>query len=110
MDIKNTNRENKSKKIFILYSLIVLGFILFLGAMLLTTLKPRDLPSLYTKESSKAIRGSIISADGFHIASTVKLYKAVVNTYYIDPKKRDLFIELFSIYSEIDAKEIREKI
>ncbi|PNV84044.1 MAG: penicillin-binding protein 2 [Sulfurimonas sp.] len=110
MNNKNKNRENKSKKIFILYSLIVLGFLLFLGAMLITTLKPRDLPSLYTKESSKAIRGSIISADGFHIASTIKLYKAVVNTHYIDPKKRELFIELFSIYSGIDAKEIKEKI
>ncbi|TKI71165.1 penicillin-binding protein 2 [Sulfurimonas crateris] len=110
MNNQNANTENKSKKIFILYSLIVLGFLLFLGVMLLTTLKPRDLPSLYTKESSKAIRGSIISADGFHIASTVKLYKAVVNTHYIDPKKRDLFIELFSIYSGIDAKEIKKKI
>jgi len=110
MNNQNKNRENKSKKIFILYSLIVLGFLLFLGAMLITTLKPRDLPSLYTKESSKAIRGSIISADGFHIASTIKLYKAVVNTHYIDPKKRELFIELFSIYSGIDAKEIKEKI
>ncbi|MFA7610424.1 MAG: penicillin-binding protein 2 [Sulfurimonas sp.] len=108
--MNNQNRENKSKKIFILYSLIVLGFLLFLFVMLIATLKPRDLPSLYTKESSKATRGSIISADGFHIASTVKLYKAVVNTHYIDPKKRELFIELFSIYSGIDAKEIREKI
>ncbi|MDT8339442.1 MAG: penicillin-binding protein 2 [Sulfurimonas sp.] len=110
MNNKNTNKENKSKKIFILYSLIVFGFLLFLSVMLLTTLKTRDLPSLYTKESSKAVRGSIISADGFHIASTVKLYKAVVNTHYIDPKKRELFVELFSIYSGIDAKEIREKI
>ncbi|MBE0514214.1 penicillin-binding protein 2 [Sulfurimonas sp.] len=110
MNSKNTNKENKSKKIFILYSLLVLGFLLFLSVMLLTTLKTRDLPSLYTKESSKAVRGSIISADGFHIASTAKLYKAVVNTHYIDPKKRELFVELFSIYSGIDAKEIREKI
>ena len=110
MNNQNANTENKSKKIFILYSLIVLGFLLFLIVMLLTTLNPRDLPSLYTKESSKAVRGSIISADGFHIASTVKLYKAVVNTHYIDPKKRELFTELFSIYSGIDAKEIKEKI
>lgn len=110
MNNQNANTENKSKKIFILYSLIVLGFLLFLVVMLLTTLNPRDLPSLYTKESSKAVRGSIISADGFHIASTVKLYKAVVNTHYIDEKKRDLFVELFSIYSGIDAKEIKEKI
>lgn len=102
--------QNKSKKIFLLYSLIVLGFIIFLGVMLITTLKYRDLPSLYTKESSKATRGSIISADGFHIATTVKLYKAIVNSYYIDPQKKELFIELFSIYSGIDASEIEDKL
>ena len=103
------NNQSKSKKIFLLYSIIVLGFLIFLSVMLLIMLKPRDLP-LYTKESSKAVRGSIISADGFHIATTVKLYKAVVNTYYIDPDKKSLFIELFSIYSGIDAKEIKQKI
>jgi len=104
------NNQNKSKKITILYALLVAGFLLFLAVMLITTLKPRDLPSLYTKNTSKAARGSIISADGFHIATTVKLYKAIVNTYYIDEKKKDLFIKLFSIYSEIDAKEIEQKI
>ncbi|MFA5235025.1 MAG: penicillin-binding protein 2 [Sulfurimonas sp.] len=104
------NNQNKSKKITILYALLVSGFLLFLAVMLITTLKPRDLPSLYTKNTSKATRGSIISADGFHIATTVKLYKAIVNTHYIDEKKRDLFIKLFSIYSEIDAKEIEQKL
>lgn len=78
--------------------------------MLVTTLKPRDLPAMYAKETSKAVRGSIISADGFHIASTQKLYKAVVNTNYIDSQKKELFIELFSIYSGIDAKNIRDKL
>lgn len=104
------NSQNKSKKIFLLYAVIALGFFIFLSVMLGTTLKFRDIPSLYTRESSKASRGSIISADGFHLATTQKLYKAVVNTYYIDPKKRELFIELFSIYSEIDAKEIKNKL
>ena len=78
--------------------------------MLATSLKSRHLPSLYAKESSKAQRGSIISADGFHIATTKKLYKAVVNTRYIDPQKRDLFIELFSIYSGIKTQEIRKRL
>lgn len=104
------NSQSKNKKIAILYVLIVVGFLFFLAAMLLTVLKPRDLPSLYTKNSSKASRGSIISADGFHIATTVKLYKAIVNTEYIDPLKKELFIKLFSIYSEIDAKEIEHKL
>jgi cell division protein FtsI (penicillin-binding protein 3) len=78
--------------------------------MLITVLKSRDLPSLYTKNTSKAQRGSIISADGFHIATTKKLYKAVVNTHYIDPQKKELFVELFSIYSGINTKEIKKRL
>lgn len=78
--------------------------------MLVIVLKPRHMPSLYTYESSKAQRGSIISADGFHIATTKKLYKAMVNTKYIDPQKRELFIQLFSIYSGISTKEIEKKL
>lgn len=99
-----TLKENKSKKIFLLYTLIAIGFLIFLSVMLSTTLKSRHLPSLYAKNSSKAERGNIISADGFHIATTKKLYKAVVNNKYIDPQKEELFIQLFSIYSGIDAK------
>jgi len=68
------------------------------------------MPSLYAKESSKAQRGDIISADNFHIATTQKLYKAMLNTKYIDPQKRELFVQLFSIYSGIDTKKISKKI
>jgi cell division protein FtsI (penicillin-binding protein 3) len=78
--------------------------------MLVNVLKPRHMPSLYAKESSKAVRGSIVSKDGFHLATTKKLYKAVVDTRYIDPKKQDLFIELFSIYSGIDNKTIKKRL
>jgi len=102
--------QNKSKKIFLLYSLIALGFLIFLSVMLITVLKPRHLPSLYAKESSKAQRGSIISADNFHIATTKKLYKAMVNTLYIDPLKKDLFIQLFSIYSGMKVDKIKKKL
>ncbi|MFT5836257.1 MAG: cell division protein FtsI (penicillin-binding protein 3) [Sulfurimonas sp.] len=90
--------------------LISIGFLIFLSVMLLTVLKYRHLPSLYTKNTSIAQRGSIISADGFHIATTKKLYKAVVNTHYIDPQKIELFTELFSIYSGLESKEISKKL
>ena len=102
--------QNKSKKIFLLYSLIAVGFLIFLAVMLINVVKSRHSPSLYSKTSSKAQRGSIISADGFHLASSTKLYKAIVNTHYIDPQKRELFIELFSIYSGIDTKEVKKKL
>ena len=101
---------NKSKKILLLYVLIFLAFFVFLSVMLLTVIKPRHLPSLYAKESSRAERGSIISADNFHIATTKKLYKAVVDTRYIDPQKRELFIKLFSIYSGMTPKAIKKRL
>ncbi|MCF6330326.1 MAG: penicillin-binding protein 2 [Sulfurimonas sp.] len=78
--------------------------------MLILVIKPRNLPSLYSKDTSKAMRGNIISADGFTIASTSKLYKAVVNTKYIDPLKKELFVELFSIYSGMKSSEVKKKL
>ncbi|MDY0116075.1 MAG: penicillin-binding protein 2 [Sulfurimonadaceae bacterium] len=102
--------ENISKKILLLYILLGFGFLFFLIMMLVIVLNARDIPSLYTQEDSRAKRGNIISADGFHITTTKKLYKAVVNTTYIDPEKKNLFIELFSIYSGMPSKEVRSKI
>ena len=102
--------RNKSKKILLLYVLITLAFIVFLSVMLLTVIKQRHMPSIYAKESSRAQRGNIISADGFHIATTKKLYKAVVNTRYTDPQKKELFIKLFSIYSGMSPKEIQKRL
>ena len=102
--------RNKSKKILLLYVLISLAFLVFLSVMMLIVIKPRHMPSLYAKESSRAQRGNIISADGFHIATTKKLYKAVVNTRYIDPQKKELFIKLFSIYSGMTPKAIQKRL
>jgi len=102
--------RNKSKKILLLYVLISLAFLVFLSVMMLIVIKPRHMPSLYAKESSRAQRGNIISADGFHIATTKKLYKAVVNTRYIDPQKKELFIKLFSIYSGMTPKAIKKRL
>jgi cell division protein FtsI (penicillin-binding protein 3) len=102
--------SNRSKKIVTLFILIILGFIIFLSVMIYIAIHTRDIPSKYTSESTRAQRGDIISQDGFHVASTQKLYKATVNTLNIDPNKKELFIELFSIYSGIDQKSIRKKL
>lgn len=102
--------QNKSKKILLLFAILMLGFLIFLSVMLYTALKPRHIPSLFTSDSSKAMRGNIISKDGFHLASTQKLYKAIVDNRNIDPHKRELFIQLFSIYSEMSPKQIRKRL
>lgn len=102
--------SNKSKKILALFLLLLLGFVIFLAVMLYTALNERDIPSIYSEETSKAQRGSILSADGFRIATTQKLYKAVVNTRNIDPGKEELFVQLFSIYSGITPEEVRQRL
>lgn len=102
--------SNKSKKILALFLVLLLGFVIFLAVMLYTALHDRDIPSIFSEETAKAQRGSIISADGFHIATTQKLYKAVVNTRNIDPDKEELFIQLFSIYSGSNPEEIRQRL
>lgn len=102
--------SNKSKKILALFLLLILGFLIFLTVMFYTAVHPRDIPSIYSEDTAKAQRGSIITADGYHIATTQKLYKAVVNTRNIDPAKEELFIQLFSIYSGIEPNEIRERL
>ncbi len=101
---------NKSKKIVILFLLIAVAFIAFALVMVSQALSDKHTPRLYTSSTTKAMRGSILSADGFHIAATRKLYKATVDTRNIDPGKRELFIQLFSIYSGIPSAKIRKKI
>ena len=102
--------SNKSKKILALFLVLMFGFVIFLTVMLYTALHDRDIPSIFSEDTAKAQRGSIISADGFSIATTQKLYKAVVNTRNIDPDKEELFVQLFSIYSGIESNEIRQRL
>ncbi len=102
--------NNKKSKILLLFIFIVIGFLIFLSTMFYTAVKPRHLPSLFTSDSTNAERGSIISADGFHLAITKKVYKAMINTRNLDPDKKELFIQLFSIYSNIPVERVRQKL
>ena len=102
--------DSKSTKILLLFIFIVIGFLIFLSTMFYTAVKPRNLPSLYTSDATNAERGSIISADGFHLAITKKVYKAMINSKNLDPDKKELFIQLFSIYSDIPVKKVRQKL
>lgn len=104
------NDINKSSKILLLYILVFIGFLIFLATMFYTAIKQRELPSRFTSERTNAERGSIISADGFHLAMTKKVYKAMINTRNLDPDKKELFIKLFSIYSDIPVQKIRNKL
>ncbi|WP_458699791.1 peptidoglycan D,D-transpeptidase FtsI family protein [Sulfurospirillum sp. 1307] len=70
----------------------------------------RRLPTLIHKEITHATRGNIISSDDFKVATSKKLYKAVVDTRNIDPDKLDLFVNLYSLYSGDDREKIKKRI
>lgn len=90
--------------------LFFIGVLFFLGSILHTALSDRQIPKLVISETNRALRGSIESRDGFRMVFSQKLYKAMVNTRNIDPDKRELFINLFSIYSGIPKDEIRKRL
>jgi len=102
--------ESKRLKITFIFFLIFIFFIILAGTLVYIAKDNRKLPKLTITESDKALRGSILSAQGFKIATSKKLYKAVVDTRNIDPNKKELFIELFATFSGIDKEEVRNKI
>ena len=110
MSTANPNKINKIKKIFIILILIFLTLLIFLTSLFMTISKDRRLPRLEGSKSELAIRGDIISADNFKIATSKKLYKASIDTRHLDLDKKELFVKLFSIYSNIPPSVILKKV
>ncbi|BCD68633.1 penicillin-binding protein 2 [Nitratiruptor sp. YY09-18] len=102
------NRNTKSATIIGIFLLFVFFFSIFLFVVLKIIVQDRHLPALFVTDKNRAIRGSIISSDGYQVAFSNKLYKVAVDTRSIDPAKKEIFIKLFSIYSGIEAKKIRK--
>lgn len=57
-----------------------------------------------------AVRGDIFTADNFKLATSKKIYKASIDTRYLDENKLELFCKLFNIYSGIEYEKIYNKI
>ena len=102
------NRKSKIALLFIVISLFLL--VLTARFFYIYLSEAKNFPRLYTSDTDTSLRGFIKSKDNFTLASSKKLYKAEVNTYTIDPDKKELFIKLFSIYSGISEKAIKKKL
>ncbi len=102
--------EIKKFKITFIFFIILLFFLILIGALIHIATSDKRLPRLTITERDKALHGSILSRNHFTISSSKKLYKAVVDTRNIDPGKRELFITLFSKFSDIPEAKIRKKI
>lgn len=100
----------KNAKIPFLFIILLVGFIVFIAAIFYWAQIDRRLPRLYKKEIDSALRGGIISKEGYSVARSKKLYKAVVDTRNIDPNKKELFLRLYSLYSGESVKKIRRSV
>jgi len=103
-------KDNKIKKIMFLFFFILFLLIILLISVFNTIEDYRRLPSLQTSKKELAVRGDIISSDNFKITTSKKIYKASIDTRHLDENKKELFIKLFSIYSNIPYKKIENKI
>ena len=100
--------QRRSTKLLILYTLLILLVAIFLGSVWRTIDSDRHLPHQTATLHDRAVRGSIISADGYTLSLPHKTYRAVVYAPSIDPTRRALFLHLFSIYSHLPEAEIAQ--
>ncbi len=110
MSSKTREKDNKVKKIAFLFVSIITALIVLVFSVVNTTQEKRNLPSLKSIKKELSVRGDIISNDNFKITTSKKIYKASIDTRYLDKNKIELFIKLFSIYSNISEQKIRKKI
>lgn len=110
MSQKSLEKDNKIKKIVILFFFILFMLLILLVSIFDTISGKRRLPSLNTTKKELSVRGDIISSDNFKIATSKKIYKASIDTRYLDLNKKELFIKLFSIYSNIPYNKIYKKV
>jgi len=105
------NKIIRYRSSILLGMFLVITFLLmiFLITIVVTINSDRDTDNKFSTIRNRAIRGSIISADGYLVSYSQKLFRAEVNTRSIDPKKKNLFINLFSIYTGIPRQKIRDK-
>ncbi len=100
--------RNRSIKLLILFIVLIFLVGAFLYSAYRTIRSDRHLPSATATIHDRALRGRIISRDGYTLSLPHKTYKAVVYAPSIDPGKRELFVRLFSIYSGLTQETIEQ--
>ncbi|CAA6815678.1 MAG: Cell division protein FtsI [Peptidoglycan synthetase] (EC [uncultured Sulfurovum sp.] len=101
--------DNRSLILLGFFVVIFLLFFIFLVNFAQKVGTSEHLKNKIVKLENKAIRGKIVSADNFVVAYSAKLFRAEVNVRSIDPKKKTLFIKLFSIYAGMHESDVAAK-
>ena len=98
----------KNYKILYIFGGFFLVFVLlFFVFLFLAIMKPPSYFSPITTKTTLAMRGNIFT-DNYSVAKSKKIYAVSINPIFIDPLKKNLFINLFSIYANVNKKELRK--
>ncbi|CAM2818082.1 peptidoglycan D,D-transpeptidase FtsI family protein [Helicobacter felis] len=109
-DFRNPDLDPRRTERLLLIFIVVGGcLLLFVVVMFFKAILPRKMPAFVVTKTNIAMRGTIYSQDGFSLASSQKLFKVSFNPLSIDPDKRDFFIDLLAIYTNIPRSLIAEK-
>lgn len=110
LDEKSLEFKSRSRKIIPLIFLLLLCLSIVVVSIFRTINDNRSLPTLSSEKTELAVRGNIISEDGFNLVSSQKVYKAAIDTRFLNPDKKELFALLFSVYSGIEYKDVIKKL
>jgi cell division protein FtsI (penicillin-binding protein 3) len=100
--------DTRSTKLLFLFFMAVVLIAGFLTAVLRIQESPRKMPPHTSVIHDRALRGAILSKEGYTISRSNKTYEATVHVRSIDPEKKELFIRLFAIYSGMSEAEVRQ--
>jgi len=98
--------NKRVKIVFIFMAILVLFFIL---KMFYLSIDNKSIKPKIAEIKDRALRGSIISADGYTISRSIKHYSASIYTSSLDPKKKNFFLKLFSIYTRVSIEVLESK-
>jgi len=108
MNIKKREIFSNPRVKFIVIIMALLTAILLIRVSILSLNGNREIKTKTIKD--RALRGSIISDEGYTIARSIKSYSASFHTKYLDPNKKEFFLKLFSIYSNIPLNELKKRL
>lgn len=102
--------DTKVSTAVIVLLLVPVILLIFLATAYYWSNTARNLPKLQSSDKNTALRGKIVTADGYSISDSQKLYKVMVDSRSIDKNKLDLFVKLYSIYTNDNEKRVKRAI
>jgi len=97
----------KNYRILFVFIIFFIFLTLLFGAFLfLSIVRPPSYFSPVTKKIKLAMRGNIFTKY-YNVAKSEKIYAVSINPVFINPLKKNLFINLFSIYADVNKFKLK---